>query len=253
MSDASRPGCPGPGLRSGGDPPGEPGFAGFSPDIAWQRYNPYPKLQVRGIPDSWVFASNDAPGDGDSLSADQPITSGLAEILFPVPGVIEPAPESDHQFIPLVRTGDRSSGMMRFEAYRENQQNPLRLAAEQGPPRGKSLVLAAMIGIYIGMVSAWNRGRSVDRLYSWSSLTLYSMPEWWLGLLLIAGFSVGIGPLPGLFPTGGLHSVGVDPTSLKGVLDTAWHLVLPVVTLTLAYLADYERKVDTAAVGDTGS
>ena len=43
------------------------------------------------------------------------------------------------------------------------------------------------------------------------TLTLYSMPEWWLGLLLIAALAVGIGPFPGLFPTGGLHSVDADP------------------------------------------
>ena len=72
------------------------------------------------------------------------------------------------------------------------------------------------------------------------SLTLYSMPEWWLGLLLIAAFAVGIGPLPGIFPTGGLHSVDVGPVvAVEGVLDTLWHLALPVITLTLAYLADY--------------
>ena len=53
------------------------------------------------------------------------------------------------------------------------------------------------------------------------TLTLYSMPEWWLGLLLIAAFAVGIGPFPGFFPTGGLHSTDVDPASLEGVLDTA--------------------------------
>ena len=42
-----------------------------------------------------------------------------------------------------------------------------------------------------------------------------------------------------MFPTGGLHSVGVDPSSIEGVLDTIWHLTLPVITLTLAFLADY--------------
>jgi peptide/nickel transport system permease protein len=117
---------------------------------------------------------------------------------------------------------------------------------------GTSTLLAALIGIYIGMVSAWNRGRTVDRVYSWSSLTLYSMPEWWLGLLLIAGLSVGIGPLPGIFPTGGLHSVGVDPGSLEGVLDTAWHLVLPVATLTLAYLADYSLIMRSSLLDEIG-
>ena len=104
---------------------------------------------------------------------------------------------------------------------------------------GTSTILATLIGVYIGMLGAWNRGGPFDRVSTGVTLTLYSMPEWWLGLLLIAGLAVGIGPLPGLFPTGGLHSTDVDPSSLKGVLDTAWHLTLPVITLTLAYLADY--------------
>jgi peptide/nickel transport system permease protein len=104
---------------------------------------------------------------------------------------------------------------------------------------GTSTVLAALIGVWLGIRAGWDRASRFDRLTTGGSLTLYSMPEWWLGLLLIAAFAVGIGPLPGIFPTGGLHSVGVDPSSVKGVLDTAWHLTLPVITLTLAYLADY--------------
>lgn len=126
------------------DPPGEPGFGGFSPEIAWQKFNPYPKLQIRGIPDSWVFASNDASDDRNSLNVDNSITSGLGEILFPVPGLIEPASDSELQFTPLVRTGE-FAGMMRYQDYRDNEQNPVRLVAAQGPARGKPLILAAQI------------------------------------------------------------------------------------------------------------
>jgi peptide/nickel transport system permease protein len=104
---------------------------------------------------------------------------------------------------------------------------------------GTAVVLAAAIGVWLGIRAGWDRTSRFDRFTTGGSLTLYSMPEWWLGLLLISVFAVGIGPLPGIFPTGGLHSVGVDPTSLEGVLDLAWHLALPVLTLTLAYLADY--------------
>lgn len=104
---------------------------------------------------------------------------------------------------------------------------------------GTSTVLACLIGVWLGIRAGWDRGSKFDRFTTGGSLTLYSMPEWWLGLMLIAVFAVGIGPLPGIFPTGGLHSVGVDPSSPKGVLDTLWHLALPVITLTLAYLADY--------------
>jgi peptide/nickel transport system permease protein len=117
---------------------------------------------------------------------------------------------------------------------------------------GTSTVLATLIGVYIGMLGAWNRGGTFDRLSTGATLTLYSMPEWWLGLLLIAGLSVGIGPLPGLFPTGGLHSVDVAPGLLAGVADTAWHLTLPVITLTLAYLADYSLIMRSSLLDEIG-
>ncbi|MBV9831088.1 MAG: ABC transporter permease, partial [Marmoricola sp.] len=91
-----------------------------------------------------------------------------------------------------------------------------------------------------------------DRASTGSTLTLYSMPEWWLGLLLIAALGVGIGPVPGLFPTGGLHSTGVDPSTPQGWLDTAWHLFLPVLTLTLAYLAEYSLIMRSSLLDELG-
>jgi peptide/nickel transport system permease protein len=78
------------------------------------------------------------------------------------------------------------------------------------------------------------------------------MPEWWLGLLLIAALAVGLGPFTGVFPTGGLHSTGVDPGSVKGVLDTAKHLFLPVLTLTLAYLAEYSLVMRSSLLDELG-
>ena len=102
------------------------------------------------------------------------------------------------------------------------------------------------------MVSAWNRGRAVDRVWTWTSLTLYSMPEWWLGLLLIAAFAVGVGPMPGHVP----HrraAVGRRRAGTLGyVLDTAWHLTLPVITLTLAYLADYSLIMRSSLLDEIG-
>jgi peptide/nickel transport system permease protein len=117
---------------------------------------------------------------------------------------------------------------------------------------GTSILLASLIGVYLGMVSAWNRGRAIDQVGTGSALTLYSMPEWWLGLLLIATFAVGVGPIPGIFPTGGLHSVDADPGTVGYVLDTAWHLTLPVITLTLAYLADYSLIMRSSLLDELG-
>ena len=117
---------------------------------------------------------------------------------------------------------------------------------------GTSTILAMVLGIWIGTIGAWNRGGAFDRYSTGSTLTLYSMPEWWLGLLLIAAFGVGFGPFPGLFPTGGLHSTGVDPSSLEGWLDTARHLFLPVLTLTLAYLAEYSLIMRSSLLDELG-
>lgn len=117
---------------------------------------------------------------------------------------------------------------------------------------GTSTLLATVIGVYLGMVSAWNRGGRFDNVSTGTTLTLYSMPEWWLGLLLIAGLSVGAGPLPGVFPTGGLHSIDADPSSLGGVLDAARHLTLPVITLTLAYLAEYALIMRSSLLDELG-
>lgn len=117
---------------------------------------------------------------------------------------------------------------------------------------GTATILATVIGIYLGMVSAWNRGKVIDHMSTGSSLTLYSMPEWWLGLVLLAVFAVGAGPIPELFPTGGLHSTDVDPNSFAGGLDTAWHLTLPIITLTLAYLADYSLIMRSSLLDEMG-
>jgi peptide/nickel transport system permease protein len=117
---------------------------------------------------------------------------------------------------------------------------------------GTSTLLATVIGVYLGMISAWNRGRPVDQISTGASLILYSMPEWWLGLVLLAAFAVGVGPFPGVFPTGGLHSADVDPSSFVGVLDTAWHLTLPVITLTLAYLAEYALVMRSTLLDEMG-
>ena len=117
---------------------------------------------------------------------------------------------------------------------------------------GTSTILAGVIGIWLGIRGAWNRGSKFDNVSTGTSLTLYAMPEWWLGLLLIAGFAVGVGPLPGIFPTGGLHSLDVEPGTIQYVLDTAWHLVLPVITLTLAYLADYALIMRSSLLDELG-
>lgn len=117
---------------------------------------------------------------------------------------------------------------------------------------GTGTLLATLIGLWIGVRSAWNRGSRFDKVTTGTSLTFYAMPEWWFGLLLMSVFAVGFGPIPGIFPTGGLVSPGVDPWTAAGLLDMAWHLTLPVVTLTLAYLAEYALIMRSSLLDEMG-
>jgi peptide/nickel transport system permease protein len=117
---------------------------------------------------------------------------------------------------------------------------------------GTSTILAAVFGIWIGLIGAWNRDRMFDKISTSSTLTLWSMPEWWLGLLLLAVFAVGAGPIPGLFPVGALVSPSVDQWSWNGTYDQAWHLTLPIITLTLAYLAEYGLIARSALLDEMG-
>lgn len=117
---------------------------------------------------------------------------------------------------------------------------------------GVGTLLATVIGLWVGIRSAWTRGSRFDKASTGTSLTLYAMPEWWLGLLLLSVFAVGAGPIPGLFPTGGLVSPGVDPGSWEGVLDIAWHLTLPIITLTAAYVAEYALIMRSSLLDELG-
>ncbi|MFI9175133.1 ABC transporter permease [Streptomyces lincolnensis] len=94
---------------------------------------------------------------------------------------------------------------------------------------GTAFVLYTVLGIFLGTRAAWRHGGLGDKLNTGLALILYSVPSFWLGLLLIIVFSVGIGPIPGLFPTGGMESGSEE--GLAYLLDVAHHLILPVITL----------------------
>ncbi len=111
-------------------------------------------------------------------------------------------------------------------------------------------VLSAVIGIAIGIRGGWTRGSTFDRVSTGVSLTLYAMPEFWLGMVLLILLSTGVGVLPGIFPSGGVITPGLDRWSLAGISDQAWHLSLPAATLTLAYLAEYALVMRSSLVDE---
>jgi len=100
---------------------------------------------------------------------------------------------------------------------------------------GVSTLLSTIFGVLIGIVSAWRRRSKVD--YGWTGFTMatYSMPDFWLGMLLLVTFAVTLG----WFPVGGITDAASDATGVAKLLDQAHHMFLPALTLTLAYLGEY--------------
>jgi peptide/nickel transport system permease protein len=100
---------------------------------------------------------------------------------------------------------------------------------------GVSAVLSAVIGVLLGVIAAWNRGRKSDYAATSFTMTTYSMPDFWLGMLLLVFFAVVLG----WFPVGGLSDPNTPDEGIAYVIDVAWHMFLPALTLTLAYLGEY--------------
>ena len=100
---------------------------------------------------------------------------------------------------------------------------------------GVSAILSALIGTVLGIVAAWRRNTWKDHGITAGTMVFYSMPDFWLGMLLLVGFAV-VFPI---FPVGGFASAGSSAAGLDRLLDQLNHLVLPALTLTLAYLGEY--------------
>lgn len=104
---------------------------------------------------------------------------------------------------------------------------------------GTATLLAAAIGLWFGTRAAWRRDSTFDRVSSGVALTLWSVPGFWLGMILLMVLGVGIGPIPGMFPVQGMQSTHPPAGFFLQSLDIAHHLVLPCVTLIAAVYAQY--------------
>jgi peptide/nickel transport system permease protein len=100
---------------------------------------------------------------------------------------------------------------------------------------GTATILMTLIGLFLGIRGGWNRGSKGDLASMGFSLVLYSMPEFWLGMMLLVLFATTLG----WFPQGGYQSVQTDVTGFANVVDVLNHLFLPMITLTLAYIGEY--------------
>jgi peptide/nickel transport system permease protein len=106
-----------------------------------------------------------------------------------------------------------------------------------------SIFLVYLIAIPCGIYSSTHTGSFTDKILTVWFFFLYSLPSFWVAVLLIMLF--GGGDFWDIFPVYGISSIGSETMSLSAwLLDRLWHLVLPIVCLTyggLAYLSRLTR------------
>jgi peptide/nickel transport system permease protein len=101
-----------------------------------------------------------------------------------------------------------------------------------------ALLLDALIGIALGIYSAVKQYTWKDKALTVGSLVVYSVPGFWLALMLVMVFSVNLG----WFPTSQTRSLDYDLLSTWGkIVDRLWHLALPVFVLGVAQAAGTAR------------
>ena len=121
------------------------------------------------------------------------------------------------------------------EAIRERLPATLELGAA-------ALLISVSVAVVVGTLAAVRRNSLLDLLASGLTLAGVSLPNFFLGLILI----LVLGLLLRVFPPGGYTALAEDP------LDNLRHLVLPAITLATASLAVNLRQVRSAMLDALG-
>jgi len=105
---------------------------------------------------------------------------------------------------------------------------------------GTTMLVAIVLAIPIGILSALRQYSVYDIAATTFSFAGQAIPEFWLGLILILIFYVWLkNPFTGepLLPAGGMYTLGAG----FSLVDRIKHLILPVATGALAWIAWYSR------------
>ncbi len=200
-----------------------------------------------GIATITFFIAHIAPGDPMDVYLEKQyrkeVDPQVIELLRKKYGLDQPLPVQYVKWIGNVARGDLG------ESFRYRRP-VVSLIAERIPYTLQLTVLAllfdALIGITLGIISAVKQYSTVDKSITLGSLVLYSIPHFWLAVMLVLVFAVNLGWLP----TSQTRSLDHELLSTSGkTLDRLWHLVLPVFVLGVASAAGTARYMRNQLLG----
>jgi peptide/nickel transport system permease protein len=197
---------------------------------------------VLGVATGVFFLLHLAPGDPAAYYTGPGVSASAMEQVRRNMGLDQPLPVQYVRWMGSMARGDFGVSLAR------NQ--PVRDVVLQALPNTLILTLTAFAlaflgGMLVGVVQAVRHNTLTDRLLSLVSLFFYSMPSFWLALMLILLFSLyarNVWGWPLWFPASGMVSVDHAFLSPWGqVQDRARHLVLPALSLALVQAAGIAR------------
>lgn len=105
---------------------------------------------------------------------------------------------------------------------------------------GTSLAVSLILSIPLGLIAGYKKNTWIDNVVSGFSYFGMSIPSFYFGMLLIILFSAKLHWLP----SSGMHSFNVNTP-----LDTAKHMIMPVMTMALSSMASKVRYVRANTIG----
>ena len=196
---------------------------------------------VLGVATLIFFVLNLAPGDPAALFSNPNVPPEVVEQIRRNLGLDQPIHIRYLKWLGALLTGNFgysfAQGRPVGEILLEALPNTLILT-------GTSLVLVFLLGLAIGVYQAVRQHSWGDAVLSVVSLFFYSMPSFWLALMLMLLFSLKAHQWgwPIALPPTGMTSVDYEFLSAGARLwDRLTHMVLPVGTLTLALAAGVSR------------
>lgn len=188
-----------------------------------------------------------APGDPFAID-DSRISAEVRARWRAELGLDQPLPRQYVRYLASAVQGDFG--------YSPSHQRPVGTVIADTLPRtlllmGVGGTLALLVGVTLGVYQSVRRGRPAERVASGATLVAYSLPDFWVAIVMLLVFANWIP----LFPVGGV----VDPVMHDYLgpwgrfVDRLHHLVLPAGTLALVTAAGIARYQRTALLEVLGA
>lgn len=107
-----------------------------------------------------------------------------------------------------------------------------------------ALFMAAVLGVVLGVAAAPRAGSATDSALTAVSLFGYSVPIFWLGQMLVIVFAIRLGWLP----VQGMRDMRANAEGFHALLDVAWHLLLPCLSVMIFYIAVVARVARASVI-----